>query len=923
MIIEHIVLRDAASRLRISSFPLILISSHPSSDPIDAEKSKDKKRKRNKSYATLTLVNRSGYYSNVSETQRRRSFERRIVIVHAFLLTICLIVIARLIELQVINRDYYHAKAQAQQYGGVEIPAKRGEILSRNSKTGETSIFATNASLDLLYIDPTVISSRHAEVSDTLADTLVTKEFDATCRSGNYDCPVELIDFYRNAFDPLKKNADALQHSLLAGSGGISGLTMSGASPLLTQLPLTKPDIPDITEVRRQFARNIEERITQKKVTFVPLKYGANKVQEVQVEQKNIPGISVNKDDDIIYCNPELVNQRDIPAIANDLSPVLQLDQGDIAGRLQQRSLRYVPIMGKLTPDLSRAVKALKEKSAKATESAVAAARARKESVKDILDPYRSLALVQEHWRFYPDTRIASHVIGFIIAKKRGRNAVQEPQYGIERAYDAQLRGQEGRIESVSDRMGGQVISTDQKFIDPRDGASIVLTIDRFVQSKVEELLEEMVKKVDAESGQVIIMNPFTGKVIAMANAPRFDNNTYASVYEKEPMILPPEKEDSIVIEIFNPETNTRVLKAYLPDLRPQSRAAMSPELQKKLAELEKMYDLQSITRYYLPVGEHNTREVFPTPYKGIWLKYKNNIGVGSYVNRTVQEIYEPGSVMKPVTMAIAIDQGEIVPEDTYQDDGPVIVDKFPIRNALHKYYGLVSMVQCLNYSLNTCLQSVSQKLGRKLFYAELKKFGFGNVTGIELDNELPGVLRDWRTWSNALLSTTSFGQGISATPIQMITAYTALANGGKLMKPTIIDEIRYSDGTVEKKPPVVVGQVIKPETSATITAMLVNSAENGFAKAGKPVGYRIAGKTGTSQIAGPGGKYETGTGSTTATYAGYAPVDHPKFIILVKLDRPKKDDFGSKSAAPLFKDIAAFLFNYYGIPPDEKDKRK
>ncbi|MBP9774185.1 MAG: hypothetical protein KBD00_06230 [Candidatus Peribacteraceae bacterium] len=845
------------------------------------------------------------------------------MIVHGLLLTVCLIIIARLIELQVLNRDYYHAKAQAQQFGGVEIPAKRGEILSRNSKTSETSIFATNASLDLLYIDPTVIKSRHSEVADALADVLVTKEFDAACRSGNYDCPIELIDFYREAFDPLKKNADALQHALLSGSGGVSGLTMSGASPVLTQLPLTKPDIADITEIRRRFARGIEDRITENKVTFVPLKYGANKVEEVQIEQKNFPGIFVNKDENIIYCNPELVSQRDIPVIAHDLSPILQLDQGDIASRLRQRSLRYVPIMGKLSPDLSRAIKGLKAKSATDIEKQIASARARKETTKGIEDPYRSLALVQEHWRFYPDTRIASHIIGFIIAKERGRNALQEPQYGIERAYDAQLRGQQGRIESVSDRLGGQVISTDQKFIDPRDGASIVLTIDRFVQSKVEDLLEDMVKKVDAESGQVIIMDPFTGKVIAMANAPRFDNNAYASVYEKEPMLLPPEKESSIVIEIFNPETNTRMLKAYLPDLSAQSRAAMSPELRKKLAELEKMYDLPSITRYYLLVGEHNRREIFPTAYKGIWLKYKNNIGVGSYVNRTVQEIYEPGSVMKPVTIAIAIDQGEIIPEDTYQDDGPVIVDKFPIRNALHKYYGLVSMVQCLNYSLNTCLQSISQKLGRKLFYAELKKFGFGNVTGIELDNELPGVLRDWRTWSNALISTTSFGQGISATPMQMITAYTALANGGKLMKPTIIDEIRYSDGTVEKKAPIVVGQVIKPETSATITAMLVNSAANGFASAGKPKGYRIAGKTGTSQIAGPGGKYETGTGSTTATYAGYAPVDHPKFIILVKLDRPKKDDFGSKSAAPLFKDIATFLFNYYGIPPDETDKKK
>jgi cell division protein FtsI/penicillin-binding protein 2 len=166
---------------------------------------------------------------------------------------------------------------------------------------------------------------------------------------------------------------------------------------------------------------------------------------------------------------------------------------------------------------------------------------------------------------------------------------------------------------------------------------------------------------------------------------------------------------------------------------------------------------------------------------------------------------------------------------------------------------------------------------------------------------------------------TMAFGQGITVTPLQMITTFSAIANGGKLMKPTIIDEIRHSDGTVDKKQPEVIGQVLRPETSASLTSMLTHGAQFGFAKAGKVDKHRIAGKTGTSQIAGPGGKYEVGTGSTVATYAGFAPIDHPKFVILVKLDRPKKDDFGSKSAAPLFKDIATFLFSYYGLPPDEK----
>ncbi len=197
-------------------------------------------------------------------------------------------------------------------------------------------------------------------------------------------------------------------------------------------------------------------------------------------------------------------------------------------------------------------------------------------------------------------------------------------------------------------------------------------------------------------------------------------------------------------------------------------------------------------------------------------------------------------------------------------------------------------------------MTSVSKKLGRKLFYNELRRFGFGAPTGIELDNELPGELRHWREWSDALLATAAYGQGVSATPLQVITAFAAIANGGKLMKPTVIDEIRNSDGTVDKVLPRAVEQVIKPETAATMTAMLV-------------------GKTGTSQIAGPGGRYEEGTGSTTATYAGYAPADDPKFVILVKFDRPKKEVFGSYSAAPVFGEITRFMLEYYGLPPTNK----
>jgi cell division protein FtsI/penicillin-binding protein 2 len=839
--------------------------------------------------------------SSVLETQKRRSFERRIFVLHGVLLFICLIIIGRLIELQVVNGSEYHQRAQEQQFGGVKLSAKRGEILSRNSKTGETSILATNTTLELLYVDPLVIPGDHGKVADELASILVTPEFDALCRQGQSTCPTELVQFYRAAFDPLSKVQ-------IVESGFGSGYTLSilTGSSVKSATPTL---VPDITEIRRLFARNIQDRISEKTVTFVPLLYSANKKQIADVEKLAIPGVFVNKEQKLVYVNPDLIRQDEISAISRALSPILKADPSVLKSRMVQRPLRYVPIMGKLPPELSQQIRQLKEKHNEEAVTTLIAERATNKKA-ELYDPFRAIALIQQHLRFYPDTRIASHVIGFI-------NAIQEPQYGIERAFDGILRGQEGLIASVSDPFGGQIVSSDQKFIDPHDGSTIVLTIDRFVQSKVEELLDAMIKRVDAESGQVLIMDPYTGRIITMANAPLFDNNTYAAVYEKEPMTIDAEREKQIVVEVFNPENNSRVVKAYLPDL--SNRTVLTQETQDKLKELEQLYDLPSITRYYYYLGDNNRREIFPTERKGVWLKYRNNIGVGSYVNRTVQEVYEPGSVMKPITMAIAIDQGEVSPLDIYNDTGAVKVDVYTIKNALNKYYGQVTMVDCLDFSINTCMTSVSTKLGRKLFYSALNQFGFGRITGIELDNELPGDLKPWREWSPALTMTMAFGQGITVTPLQMITTFSAIANGGKLMKPTIIDEIRHSDGTVDKKQPEVIGQVLRPETSASLTSMLTHGAQFGFAKAGKVDKHRIAGKTGTSQIAGPGGKYEVGTGSTVATYAGFAPIDHPKFVILVKLDRPKKDDFGSKSAAPLFKDIATFLFSYYGLPPDEK----
>lgn len=836
-------------------------------------------------------------YSAVSETQRKKHLKQRMLIMHAVLTVSALVIVSRLIELQVVRGGEFREQAHAQHYGDVTLDARRGEILSVNSRTGELSILATNTTLDMVYVDPLIVDNPTL-IAETLADTLVTEQFHEACSNGSSKCPRQLAEFYSIAFDPMER-IDSL------GSGVL-------LEPVpYEELPLDKSQLPDIVEVRRLFARDIEERISNKRVTYVPLKYGADKAEMQAVASLRIPGITVSQDSRLIYANPEDVNQLRLPSIASLIASELHMDPGVVQHMLRSRPLRYVSVMNRLPPDLSTKLRQILEDSEIETREQRANAPSRDIATK-ILDPFRSIAVIPEHWRFYPDKTVASHVVGFL-------NNVGEAQYGIERTFNPQLKGREGRILAVSDPTGGQIVTDNQRIEDATDGDTIVLTIDRFVQKEIEDIMDRAVKEFDADSGQVIVMEPETGRVIAMVNAPLFDANNYGGVYGKVPIYLSEDRRKDIVVELYHPEDNKFILRGYTDDVfTSEGRASLSEEIQEELDALEELYDIEDATRYYRYLGENNRHEIFPTDEDGVWLKYRNNIGVGAYLNKTIQEIYEPGSVLKAVTMAIAIDQGEVTPFDSYLDNEPVKVDEYTIRNALNTYYGEVNMTNCLEYSINTCMTTVSTKLGRKLFHRMLERFGFGKITGIQLEDELPGEIMPWRKWSRALLATSAYGQGVSATPLQVITAISALANDGKLMRPTIIDRIMKSDGSVERVEPHVVDQVIRPESAETITAMLTSAVNNGFARTAKVPGYRIAGKTGTSQIAGPGGRYESGTGSTITSFAGYAPVLDPKFTILVKFDRPRSVEYGSESGAPVFKEIAAFLFRYYGIPPDE-----
>lgn len=287
---------------------------------------------------------------------------------------------------------------------------------------------------------------------------------------------------------------------------------------------------------------------------------------------------------------------------------------------------------------------------------------------------------------------------------------------------------------------------------------------------------------------------------------------------------------------------------------------------------------------------------------------------VSVFNNTTIFTSYEPGSVFKPIVMATALDLELVSPFTTYVDTGERIVNGEKIHNALNKVYGLSTMTNVLESSINTGMIYVAEKINRVRFKEYVEKFGFGKKTGISLDTELPGDIDLLSKTSAIYTAVGSFGQGLTATPLQVVTAYAIMANGGNMPTPYIIDEIRHANGQIDKTEPEM-KLVISPNTAKLITAMLISVVEKTYSKAVGLKDYYIAGKTGTAQIPAKNGGYEKD--KTNHTFVGFFPATDPKFVLLVKYEEPKQN-WAESTAAPVFKDVAKFVLEYSGTLGDK-----
>ena len=282
--------------------------------------------------------------------------------------------------------------------------------------------------------------------------------------------------------------------------------------------------------------------------------------------------------------------------------------------------------------------------------------------------------------------------------------------------------------------------------------------------------------------------------------------------------------------------------------------------------------------------------------------------------DRAVSWAYEPGSTMKAITIAAALDKRVVTPQTTYDDKGFAIIGGRRLGNALGRAYGPTTVTQILERSANAGAVFVASRLGADDLYAYLRAFGFGERTGVDVAAEASGSLRPLAEWYPVDLGTVAFGQGLSVTPLQLAAAYAAIANGGTLYRPYVVASRRDADGE-HRTAPAPVRRVISSDTAATVRRMLVSTVDNGIANGAALKGYSVAGKTGTAQIPSEDGRYVDD--AYISSFAGFVPAEDPRMVVVIVLERPQSKLLGTVTAMDAFRGIAIDALRYARVPPD------
>ncbi len=482
---------------------------------------------------------------------------------------------------------------------------------------------------------------------------------------------------------------------------------------------------------------------------------------------------------DSLYSVSRDVKKKDL--VAGALARILGTDRGEILNRLSREKL-FVWIARKISPNKVDAIKKLK---------------------------VEGLGFVKESQRVYPKGETACHLVGFTDIDNNGLE-------GIELNYNSFLKGVPGWRMAQKDAKQRELISKQMELVPPVDGYNIHLTLDEVIQSVAEKALAEGCKKHNAIGGSVIVMDPKSGDILAMATYP--------------------------------------------------------------------LYDLNNAKKS----------------------------SVDARRNRTITDLFEPGSVFKAITLS------GILEDKTFGLD-----EKFDCENGswavagkvLHDHhgYGILSFREVIEKSSNIGTVKGAMRLGADKLYKYIKGFGFGAKTGIGLAGEVSGITPSPKNWSRSSIINIPIGQGVAVTPIQLASAFAAIANNGLLMKPRLITHIDDGDGKIiQSYDPESTREIISKQTALQVRSVLEGVVSQGTGKKAQVPGFRAAGKTGTAQKLMPDGSYSHD--KFFASFVGFVPYDEPKIVIAVLIDEPHPVYYGGDVAAPIFSRVAGEILAYWQI---------
>ncbi|HEY3307704.1 MAG TPA: penicillin-binding protein [Desulfuromonadaceae bacterium] len=484
-------------------------------------------------------------------------------------------------------------------------------------------------------------------------------------------------------------------------------------------------------------------------------------------------------------CYAEPHHIQDIAGTAAVLAPFLGASQQELAKKLNNGK-HFVWLERRLAPELATRIKNLK---------------------------LRGIGFSPESKRFYPNVEIAAHVIGFTGVDPNGLE-------GIELKYDSLILGNTGYLITERDALGRDIAFKDAVVKKSEPGKNVILTLDKNIQYIAERELSKAVTESGAKNGMALVMESASGRILAMANYPT-----------------------------FNPNSFFRYSPAHLR-------------------------------------------------------------------NRVVADSFEPGSTFKVFLIAAALEEKRVKPTDVFNcENGNYKIADRTIHDT-HSYSRL-SVSDILKYSSNIGAAKIGFKLGNEQLFRYLRGFGFGERTGIDLPGESPGNLRDQRRWYGVDLANISFGQGVSASAVQLTAAISAIANGGTLMKPYMVERILDDSGNeVQRFEPQALRRIISEDTARKVTTMMESVTASGGTGTNAAVeGYRVAGKTGTAQKVDPVTRGYSAN-KRTASFIGFVPSDKPRLTIMVVIDEPTTSPYGGVVAAPAFRGIALNSLCYLKVPP-------